>query len=739
LQQLRHLGCLETCRIRRQGFPVRREFSQIVEEFGVMIGLGHPINGEGAAAEVASSGTTTMREECVRILASHVSHSQPSDPICAGSTTNDCFRAGTSKVFLRNGVIEILNMAKDNHFARRNTAAVLIQSSARQHWASMQAEKLRVERIQLRGAVVIQAALRGSWGRKRAAEARAIRDMKRLQEGEWNASVKLQQLYRGHLARRCRFIERLRNELTEQRAAVSVQASLRTFVAARSFQRKKNAVSRIASFYRSKRTEEQFIHVRKNAISIQSNIRRALAMKRYRRELRLARRRAAAIVIQKAHRCCRHRRRWATMKAGVLGLQRVFRGHRLRKHVLPFIQIRRAWKHILFPNEVLLRVSYCAKFAGTGISRLMGRKKRRLLFLTSAGRVIYFKHQSAKIKGEFQIDLNDPFGVNMIDDSLFECIAPSRKYKFFDLFRDSKGWAKTVKLFLIHAQDEMQELPEIESKSSMRGGATKRTKAASKKKKKKQSHKHVLSLSSFIFSLELDPTLAFLKQGLLFKRRAAPKGKSANQKDYYGWASRWFILHGAVLYWFTGNGEGKPRGKIVVGAQSKIVSSAERDFCFKLSTPLFSMGVLLAATSMRDKHAWTRSLNRIINRSKAKEGSKRLSRLSQDTNKTWHARMISMAPAKRIILSGSQNLSSLKQLSSLKEKDAAERSSYAQHYDYGFDSEPDSDDGSSGPSGPESNKDSGAAGPVETPQVHSRNRSLEHLYLDKKDSSPVLF
>ena len=101
--------------------------------------------------------------------------------------------------------------------------------------------------------------------------------------------------------------------------------------------------------------------------------------------------------------------------------------------------------------------------------------------------------------------------------------------------------------------------------------------------------------------------------------------------------------------------------------------------------------------------------------------------------------MISMAPAKRIILSGSQNLSSLKQLSSLKEKDAAERSSYAQHYDYGFDSEPDSDDGSSGPSGPESNKDSGAAGPVETPQVHSRNRSLEHLYLDKKDSSPVLF
>ena len=214
----------------------------------------------------------------------------------------------------------------------------------------------------------------------------------------------------------------------------------------------------------------------------------------------------------------------------------------------------------------------------------------------------------------------------------------------------------------------MQELPEIKSKNSMRGGATKNTKAASKKKKenkKKQSHKHVLSLSSFIFSLDMDPTLAFLKQGMLFKRSAAPKGTSANQEEYHVWASRWIILHGDVLYWFKANGEGKPRGKIVVGARSKIVSSAERDFCFKLITPLFSMGVLLAATSMRDKHAWTRSLNRIINRSKAKEGSKRLSQLSQDTNKAWHARMISMAPARRTILSGSQNLSSLKQPSSL--------------------------------------------------------------------------
>ena len=154
----------------------------------------------------------------------------------------------------------------------------------------------------------------------------------------------------------------------------------RTFVAARSFQKRRNAVSRIASFFRSKRTKEEFVCARKNAILIQTRIRLALARKRYHRELHLAQRLAAAIAIQKIHRSCKERRQWTAIKALVLVLQRMFRGHRTRRHVIPFIRIRRPWKHILFPNEVLLRVSYCAKFAGTGISRLIGRKKRRLLF-----------------------------------------------------------------------------------------------------------------------------------------------------------------------------------------------------------------------------------------------------------------------------------------------------------------------------------------------------------------------
>eukprot|EP00946_MAST-07B_sp_MAST-7B-sp1_P005414 g5414.t1 len=440
----------------------------------------------------------------------------------------------------------------------------------------------------------------------------------------------------------------------------------------------------------------------------------------------------AAIILQKTYRGFLNQKQWIAVKIGVNEFQKVFRGYRIRKYVLPFIQIRRLWKHILEPNEVLLRVSYCAKFAGTGLSRLIGRKKRRLLFLTSAGRIIYFKHQSAKIKGEFLIDVNDPFGVNMIDDCLFECIAPNRKYKFFDLFRDSKGWAKTVKQFLIHLQLEKQE----HMRRINDGAGSPSKKKIQVMKVQNKSKKHVLSLSSFMFSLEFDPTLAYLRQGLLLKCRAHHNRLGANEDMNYAWVSRWFILHGSILYWFKSNGEGKPRGKIVIGAKSKIVASAEHDFCFKLITPLFNEGILLAATSLRDKQVWTKSLNRIIARSKAGEANMQPKQFLHDTNKSWHARMVSMAPVRNSILSENSNLKNLSN-ASVQDEDVAARSSYAQDYEYGFDSDSDLDSDDGAHTRSVSNVGD-AQGSAEKTHLRTRNLSLEHLSLDKKTSSPVL-
>ena len=87
----------------------------------------------------------------------------------------------------------------------------------------------------------------------------------------------------------------------------------------------------------------------------------------------------------------------------------------------------------------------------------MGIKKRRLLFLTSAGRVIYADPKTQKQKGDFRLNLQvqDSFGVDYIDRSNFEFIADKRKYKFSDTFLDSEGWVTMTKAFLLllHAEN----------------------------------------------------------------------------------------------------------------------------------------------------------------------------------------------------------------------------------------------------------------------------------------------
>ena len=78
------------------------------------------------------------------------------------------------------------------------------------------------------------------------------------------------------------------------------------------------------------------------------------------------------------------------------------------------------------------------------------------------------------------------------------------------------------------------------------------------------------------------------------------------------WDNRWFILHGVNLYWFKADGVGKPRGKVVVNANSRVKISADRDFCFKLITPLFPNGILLAAGSNDGKKMWKSALDKVI-------------------------------------------------------------------------------------------------------------------------------
>lgn len=112
------------------------------------------------------------------------------------------------------------------------------------------------------------------------------------------------------------------------------------------------------------------------------------------------------------------------------------------------------------------------------------------------------------------------------------------------------------------------------------------------------------------FPPQIDPLYAYLKQGLLFKSNTK---KSILQRNHQRvWDNRWFILHGVNLYWFKADGVGKPRGKVVINAKAIVKTCADRDFCFKLITPLFSNGILLSAGSNDEKKMWMSSLRASI-------------------------------------------------------------------------------------------------------------------------------
>jgi hypothetical protein len=185
----------------------------------------------------------------------------------------------------------------------------------------------------------------------------------------------------------------------------------------------------------------------------------------------------------------------------------------------------------------------------------------------------------------------------MLDESTFEFIATSRKYKFFDLFDDSKGWLKMTKVFLNMLHDENPILVKAA--------------AALENVNEKDKVNHIseakippLSMSTVLFSHTIDPLYAYLKQGRLMK--------CSTKKNKTRWYNRWFILHGERLYWFSADGTGKPRGKVIINSKSVLKTSADRDFCFKLITPLFPDGILLAASSNDEKKMWERSFKRTI-------------------------------------------------------------------------------------------------------------------------------
>jgi hypothetical protein len=592
LQQLRHLGCLETCRIRRQGFPIRRPFKDIVFAYGCLVGI-----------DQLEDSSIVMRDACLSILEQHARHVE--EPGNNGKDTtkhDDIFRVGNTKAFLRDGVLEILNVAKTKWKNQRLAAAVKIQCKIRQRKAHKKVKALLTIQRRLTAALKLQALLRGNKDRQRATALKRAQALQLKNKAQWDSAIVLQRFARGRRTRNQDLLTKRREERNRAKAVVKVQALMRSKSMQRVYSQKQTSAVRISSFFRKKRSQAKFGVSRKSAIFIQTAVRRFMAMVAYRKKVQDLVENTAATRLQAWYRCCTQSYLYREKIRAIVSIQSTFRSYRTHSRYTLYANIRRPWRHLLAPNEVLLRVSYCVKYAGTGIAKIIGIKRRRLLFLTSAGRVIYTNPFSKKLKprskGDFRISLRDNFGVNMVDASLFEFIATTRKYKFMDLFNDSKGWLTMTKSFLVLLHEEHPTLLMDSNTSS------------NNKKSTEEKKVPPLGLSTIMFSPQIDPLYAYLKQGLLFKSNTK---KSILQRNHQRvWDNRWFILHGVNLYWFKADGVGKPRGKVVVNANSRVKISADRDFCFKLITPLFPNGILLAAGSNDGKKMWKSALDKVI-------------------------------------------------------------------------------------------------------------------------------
>jgi hypothetical protein len=615
LQQLNHLGVLETCRIRRQGYPVRRVFKDIVDEYGCLSPLINMNLGRNEKIEP----DLDMRSVCESILAQYATTSTTSTTNFDddGDVYGDVYRIGTTKVFLRDGVLETLNKAKNSWIQNRRRAAELLQCTIRQRSAKQRVGVMLDIKRKHNASIKMTSLFRGRKARQRANRIKSNRKLRIQQEKKWDAAIKVIALMRGHLTRIRGEVAKLKEECSQKEAIVKVQALMRSKSLQRVYSQKQNSAVKIASFFRQKRSKAKFGKSRCSAILIQTVVRRRQGEKAYVKALRVAVENEMATHLQTWYRCRTARSSYYVLRLSVVSIQSCFRRYRTQYRYALYANIRRPWGHLLAKNECLLRVSYCVKYAGTGIAKLIGIKRRRLLFLTSAGRVIYADPRTTKAKGDFRLSLCDNFGVHLVDKSVFEFIAPTRKYKFMDMFVDSHGWAVMTKSFLVLLHEENPILVQAAAALESADGAGRGSTAGKSKGKKAEAKIPPLSMSTVLFSHTIDPLFAYLKQGLLLKLNLDVQ-KRKKKRRANKWDNRWFILHGTNLYWFKADAIGKPRGKVILNANSIVKNSADRDFCFKLITPLFPEGILLAAGSNNEKKMWLRALQRTIFQCKAK-------------------------------------------------------------------------------------------------------------------------
>ena len=557
VKQLRFLGLMETCRIRRQGYPIRTTFASLVLRYGPIVPVrqsAHPWieykrEDDGASYfHNSETGVTTweqpadnvkkddtQRDMCERLLTKYISTSNTMD-----------WQLGTTKVFLKDQKLEILDTALTAYYdnvenLRKESNAKVMQRGIRSYLARKELRRRKMEYMKEEARLRKLAAEAEA---KRLADERAAADEK--ERRRLKATIKLQALARGHAAKKEGF---LKQQLKARKiAAAKLQSLHRMRSQQKMFQEQKDVTTKIQGLIRMRSRRASMDIKKKAMIKIQSSAR-----------MRNAR--------------CQHK---LLLKKCIL-LQKHYRGFRTRNKVSVVKDAREEWKQYLSPNEAVLFASLVRKEAGGGMAKMFGFKKRRQLLMTSRPRFLYVDPNDGTIKGDIDMALesvvvelasdlekeeqkSDPkyqtSKKNITQD--FRITTPTRVYVFTDLLGFAQQWKKTAVDYERHraaVSSSRRRLAPVGPVGSVGSvgpvGPEENDKIAAKYAGKKKggaeaSSRQVMPMFVGVGDMVnrvFDIQHSVLLQGYLTKQSI--KGRFGKK-----WTKRWMVLHGHTLYWF---------------------------------------------------------------------------------------------------------------------------------------------------------------------------------------------
>ena len=115
------------------------------------------------------------------------------------------------------------------------------------------------------------------------------------------------------------------------------------------------------------------------------------------------------------------------------------------------------------------------------------------------------------------------------------------------------------------------------------------------------------------------------------------------KKGGVSWKKRWFTLDDHVITYYSKQGDAKPRGRMVLNAESRVTNLPTRANAFQVITN--NKALMVYADSGEEREAWFNTLNAQIEALKDRAAVRRARRNTRSVSCCFPADVITPSPA----------------------------------------------------------------------------------------------